>query len=222
MWRLGVKITEVGMPDQFFGTRLLQVVFLSVALFMPLLSMLTLLFLWLAPLPRRIARGVLFACEVMHAWSALDVFGVSLLVALFEIRQFAKFIIGDRCDLINRLLDQYAKELFVDGPATCFDVHTKLLRGCWILVGSFAAYFLVSALVMHLCNAALEPDEIGASKAEVAESDSEQSSSEQGRMRSYGSINRFSHKTRLRKPSVFTRIACWLRLMRLVVTSNRE
>ena len=46
------------------------------------------------------------ACEVLYAWSALDVFVVSLIVSVLQIRQFAAFIIGDKCDAINPLLEQ--------------------------------------------------------------------------------------------------------------------
>ena len=41
--------------------------------------------------------------EVCNAWSALDVFCVSIAAALLEIQQFAAFIVGDACDGINEV-----------------------------------------------------------------------------------------------------------------------
>jgi hypothetical protein len=158
--KLGTMITEVAMPspEQLAGATVLKVVFLGVAFALPLAHLFIVLILWLIPMPLRVARRVLFVAEVVSAWAALDVFAVSLLVALFEIRQFAQFIIGDKCDLINKLLKEYASAVFPAGEEpTCFDVHTVLLDGVWVLVAAFAAYFLISWYITHLCHAALEP-----------------------------------------------------------------
>jgi hypothetical protein len=158
--KLGTMITDVAMPspDQLVGATVLKVVFLGVAFALPLAHLLIVLILWLIPLPLGFARRLLFVAEVVSAWAALDVFAVSLLVALFEIRQFAQFIIGDKCDLINQLLRDYASAVFPAGETPkCFDVHTVLLDGVWVLVAAFVAYFLISWYVTHLCHAALEP-----------------------------------------------------------------
>ena len=39
--------------------------------------------------------------EVSSAWNSLDVFIVSVIAALVEIRQFASFIVGDKCNFLN-------------------------------------------------------------------------------------------------------------------------
>lgn len=159
--KLGLMITDVAMPtaSQASGALALKIIFLSVSFCLPLLHLGMLFVLWLVPMSLRAARYLLFVAEVVSAWAALDVFVVSLLVALFEIRQFAQFIIGDHCDQINALLKQYFSEAFPAGETpTCFDVHTVLLDTTWVLVSAFGAYFVFSWYAMHLCHAALEPE----------------------------------------------------------------
>ena len=67
----------------------------------------------------------LIAIDILGAWTALDVFCLSVAAALLEIRQFAAFIVGDHCQEINSFT-----EYFMPGPGgksmTCFDVITTL------------------------------------------------------------------------------------------------
>ena len=61
----------------------------------------------------------------VNAWSALDVWCVAILASLLEIQQFAKFIVGDSCDGINKYLKQYLSA-YLDGDNVCFDVEASL------------------------------------------------------------------------------------------------
>ena len=58
------------------------------------------------PLRLTAFRKLVVVAEVANAWNAIDVFVVSVVAALFEIQQFAEFIIGDSCDEINALLEK--------------------------------------------------------------------------------------------------------------------
>ena len=51
----------------------------------------------------KIHSQLMVLTEVCNAWSALDVFCVSIAAALLEIQQFAAFIVGDACDGINEV-----------------------------------------------------------------------------------------------------------------------
>ena len=104
-----------------FGIRWIQTAYLLFALVVPLAQLLILLLLWLAPLTLRRQKQWFVAAEVLNAWSALDVFIVSIIAALLQIRQFAQFIVGGRCDAIDALLRKYLPNA-LDGDPVCFDV----------------------------------------------------------------------------------------------------
>eukprot|EP01092_Planopodium_desertum_P006453 TRINITY_DN2682_c0_g1_i2.p1 TRINITY_DN2682_c0_g1~~TRINITY_DN2682_c0_g1_i2.p1 ORF type:complete len:196 (-),score=29.30 TRINITY_DN2682_c0_g1_i2:69-656(-) len=122
---------------------------------MPLLYLLVLLVLWVVPMKSQLRRIVFVLSEIFNAWSALEVFVVSVIAALLEIEQFAKFIIGNRCDQINVLLQDYASDL-LEGDNVCFDVVATLKEGCWILFAGCLLYLLVGTLVMKICHKVLE------------------------------------------------------------------
>jgi hypothetical protein len=71
---------------------------------MPIAYVACLLVLWMVPLTYRFQSRLLTLTSTIHAWSALEVFVISIIAALLELQQFAQFIIGNRCDMINKIL----------------------------------------------------------------------------------------------------------------------
>lgn len=62
---------------------------------MPLLFLIFVLLLLLAPLSLHRAGQAIVITEVVNAWNALDVFVIALVACLLEIQQFATFIVGN-------------------------------------------------------------------------------------------------------------------------------
>jgi hypothetical protein len=152
---LGESIPASSSDPNSFGIRWIQATFFLFALAIPLTLLLFLLFLWLVPLSRKSQRKIYIVTEILNAWSAIDVFVISIIAALLEISQFAQFIIGDRCNLINQILaDYFSNEL--NGVDKCFNVVTKLDAGCWLLFGGCISYIISSIVVMRTCHRALE------------------------------------------------------------------
>jgi hypothetical protein len=81
--------------------------FFIFAVAMPCAYVICLLVLWMVPLTYKFQSRLLTLTATIHAWSALEVFVISIIAALLELQQFAQFIIGHRCDLINKVLRAY-------------------------------------------------------------------------------------------------------------------
>lgn len=130
-------------PDAFV-IRFSQAVYSLITIGAPLLHILLLGFMWFVPLPPKFQRVSLFLHEIVYAWSCIDVFAVSILSAVMQISQFAKFMVGDQCNWINPLISAFfSEEDLVQGHLTCFDVVTRLHPDSWCLfVGIFAHAFL--------------------------------------------------------------------------------
>lgn len=115
LWRGGLRLQIVVM----------QICYYLFGLVAPLLLLLALIGIWYLPLTRSKLEKNLIAIDILGAWTALDVFCLSVAAALLEIRQFAAFIVGDHCQEINSFT-----EYFMPGPGgksmTCFDVITTL------------------------------------------------------------------------------------------------
>jgi len=140
------------------GVRWIQGTFFTFVLAVPLAHISALLFLWLTPLTTKTKKRVFVLTEVLNAWSALEVFVVSIIAALLEIRQFAQFIVGDKCDMVNVILKEYFINL-LSGDDRCFDVVATLDKGCWILFAACGIYLIVATVVMKTCYQALHEKE---------------------------------------------------------------
>ena len=97
-------------------------------------------------------------------WSAstIGLLFSGLLAAVLQIQQFAAFVIGDKCDAIDDLLQQLDPGAFPDGDATCFDVVATLSPGFGLLlaaalIADLAGYYIISiaSVAVHeqLCEA---------------------------------------------------------------------
>ena len=143
-----------GAPDS--GTATLWVTFLLFAFVFPLVYLVMIFFLWILPLTLYEQRKLHVAVEVIHAWGSIEVFVLSIVAALLELKQFAGFIVGSKCDLINRLVTQYLSEALPETDEVCFTVITKLTHGTFVLVAASLLIMIVGQYVMRTSHHAIE------------------------------------------------------------------
>ena len=131
-----------------------QVIYFITVLAMPLAFLLVCGILWFIPMPRK-AQMILYSiAEVLNAWSCIDVFVIAIVASLTEIEQFTKFIVGDRCEQIDPIIQKYFTRL-LDGYNTCFQVKTYLEEGCWLFFCAAISFFISSFVILKVCRNAL-------------------------------------------------------------------
>jgi len=146
----------------------IQFVFCLFSMLMVIAHHALLMVLWAVPFASRWQRRGLVAAQVMSAWNALDVLVVSILAAVLEIRQFALFILGDKCDALDALLESIppiASRL--PGSVTCFDVRSELREGFFVLLAAAVVSSIVSQVVLRMCSAALDVDKVHGTPADA-------------------------------------------------------
>jgi len=124
------------------------IAFLVFTILVPFVQVIVLLAMWVVPMTLSDQKILLFTNSVLAAWSSTEVFIVALFASLLEISQFAAFLIGGACDLINEVMRGPMKAFGVLddlGVETekCFDVHTEFKTGVWVL---FAAILMVNII----------------------------------------------------------------------------
>lgn len=154
VFNLGLKMPDASEKPNSFSIRYTQLIYFLTILIFPICHLLTVIILWLVPLSRKIQKFIYTICEILNAWSCIDVFIVSIIAAIVEISQFAAFIVGDKCDFINPFLEKFFDKT-LDGHDTCFEVQAYLQSGCWILFAAAIMYFIGSMVVMKVCRNAL-------------------------------------------------------------------
>ena len=118
-------VTDSGLTNDL-AMRWMQACFLTTCIAMPLLAIATILFMWVGPrLTINMQKSIFLLAEISNAWCALDVLCASVVACILEIRQFAAFMVGDKCDNLNLVLSKYMDSQ-LHGEDVCFDVKTTL------------------------------------------------------------------------------------------------
>jgi len=151
---IGSSIPSASQDPDAFSIRWIQAAFYTFAFAAPVALLAVLFVLWLVPMTSRVQSSIFHLAEVFNAWSAMEVFILSIIASLLEIEQFSQFILGDGCDSINVLLKKYFKEL-LDGDYKCFDVKSTLLTGSWLLFTASVIYIVAAFIVLKACHSAL-------------------------------------------------------------------
>jgi len=129
---LTVEVPPSAQEPNSFTVRFTQVIFILTAFIVPVLHIASMLILWLVPLKRKVQHYIMYACEVLSAWSCVDVFIISIIAACLQIEQFAGFMVGDKCDFLIPYLEEFLAD-FVGEYLSCFTVIATLESGCYVL-----------------------------------------------------------------------------------------
>eukprot|EP00301_Raphidiophrys_heterophryoidea_P001274 c10620_g1_i1.p1 GENE.c10620_g1_i1~~c10620_g1_i1.p1 ORF type:complete len:1568 (-),score=387.24 c10620_g1_i1:170-4435(-) len=178
---LAKNVSIASLHPNDVGVRFLQVMYTIFVFAIPIAHLTTILVLWVWPLTVSVQRVFFIAAEVLNAWASLEVFVVSIIASILEISQFANFIVGDKCDQVNVLLKEVSEILpglyDPSNEMVCFDVHTKLDNGCWVLFGASLGAIVIGQLVTRSCQHALNDRIKGLSQVQLADNDVEVPSS---------------------------------------------
>jgi uncharacterized paraquat-inducible protein A len=130
--------------------RAVQLFFVFFVAGLPLLFLLSLLLLWAVPLTSTAQQRLLFAAEILHAWSAPDVFVLTIIASSLELDRFAHFIVGHECDGVDRLADRYAVEWLTQRAEGCAGIRVDIMPGAAVFVVAVAWWNCVGTLFMHV------------------------------------------------------------------------
>ena len=138
------------------GTAVLWVTFMLFALVIPVVYLVLTSILYVVPLTLYEQRKIHVTVEVLHAWGALEVFVLAIVAALLELKQFAGFIVGGRCNMIDKYIRTYLSDALPSGDMVCFTVVTKLLSGTFVLVAASLLLMFIGQYIMRISEHSLE------------------------------------------------------------------
>eukprot|EP01012_Entosiphon_sulcatum_P009480 TRINITY_DN1533_c0_g1_i1.p1 TRINITY_DN1533_c0_g1~~TRINITY_DN1533_c0_g1_i1.p1 ORF type:complete len:1522 (+),score=246.47 TRINITY_DN1533_c0_g1_i1:64-4629(+) len=134
--QLFVNASEAGM--YFLATA-----FLLLSLVVPLTEVIVMAYLWCVPMPLARRRVTYRILDRLNSWTSLDVFLLCVVASLVELPLFSTFIVGDKCDAIDKIT-----------KTPCFESSSSFLPGVWLLVAgsvlTTAMEFVTSALILPL------------------------------------------------------------------------
>lgn len=132
-----LKITDQA-PSRYGGdVGLLSIafVFLMFGLLVPLAVLCVVAVQWSRPLTLRAQKQLFVLNEALRAWSALEVFMLSIAVATIEIGQVSGFIVGNLCNGLGKWLGELVTYGLLDtSDNTCFLIEAQMSWGMYLLL----------------------------------------------------------------------------------------
>jgi len=142
---LGLALPSSVENPQSLSIILLQGAFFFFTVVTPILCLTFIMILLFVPMQLKWQRYFLVAVEITRSWTAIEVFLLSIVAALFQISTFASFMIGNKCDEIDILAKQIFDE--EDVNIVCFTVDASIESNCWFLV----AGALLNSVLVSIC-----------------------------------------------------------------------
>jgi len=155
MITLGVAISQSVEDPSSIGIKCLQGIYFFYSIITPFSCLLALVVVLVFPLTLVHQQRLMVLAEVTNAWSAIEVFALSMVAALFQISTFASFIIGDKCDVINLLLRDNFRDL-IAGDDVCFSVDASVRTNVVVLLFGVLINSFIVSLLLRLANVAIK------------------------------------------------------------------
>eukprot|EP00592_Proboscia_alata_P024895 CAMPEP_0194446234 /NCGR_PEP_ID=MMETSP0176-20130528/128317_1 /TAXON_ID=216777 /ORGANISM="Proboscia alata, Strain PI-D3" /LENGTH=1187 /DNA_ID=CAMNT_0039272911 /DNA_START=74 /DNA_END=3638 /DNA_ORIENTATION=- len=151
---LGQAVNDSAQNPGSFGIRCIQFAFFIFSVLMPFTCLALIGILLFVPLTGRIQSNIFSFAEVTNAWSAIEVFVLSIAAALLQISKFAAFMVGDSCDTLNRLLEHFFDDV-LEQDDVCFDVQASVGIDSWVLFIGTLLNSLTTYCVLKFAHEAL-------------------------------------------------------------------
>ena len=150
----------------------LAVQFFLLSMIIPLVRVILLMIIWTVPLTLAVAKRLHHLAEVIAAWSAMDVFLISIIAAVMEIGQLSSEVLSsgfgsieeEICKIlnavplpvINAILNAIGlPDLDLSKGCSLFRVDAQLQSGCWVLLAAVLICEIVAHIIMELAEASV-------------------------------------------------------------------
>ncbi|ELP86097.1 hypothetical protein EIN_327440 [Entamoeba invadens IP1] len=162
---LGVDLPSACREPNSFVVRFIQVTYFITIVALPMVHLIVMLLLWIFPFNRKFQNWVFNTCEILYAWSCIDVFIISVIAAVVELSQFAEFMVEPMCgapigksdmSLDGIIAKFFGEEKYIEGHETCFEVKAVLTDGCWYLFAGVVLYTITAIAITKISKRVLK------------------------------------------------------------------
>ena len=147
---IGKMLYKSSMNLHIISLSFVQIFFWTVAIVLPLIQLLLLLYIWLVPMTLISRQKMAIVISMINTWTCLEVVVTSVIVFVLEVREYIAFVVGHRCDFINKLLTIYFYDE-LDGITKCIDVIASLETGTFVLIVAVVIHFGIVSFVLRRC-----------------------------------------------------------------------
>jgi len=148
---IGESIPQSVQNTSSFGIHMIKTTYFFFALVMPLMCLISLLILFVVPMRMRRQQQIFILVEVTNAWSAVEVFVISILVSLVEIGPFSSSMVEQHCSMLEKILAGFS----TDELHHCFSVKSTIDSSAAVLITGVLGTSLITSTLHRLCHHAI-------------------------------------------------------------------
>jgi len=148
---IGESIPQSVQNTSSFGIHMIKTTYFFFALVMPLMCLISLLILFVVPMRMRRQQQIFILVEVTNAWSAVEVFVISILVSLVEIGPFSSSMVEQHCSMLEKILAGFS----TDELHHCFSVKSTIDSSAAVLITGVILNSLLVSTFHRVCHHAI-------------------------------------------------------------------
>ena len=150
----------------YIGNGVLAILFIGTLFVVPIMSLGTLVYLWLVPTTRKQKGKCAVLLEILQAWQYVEVYMLGIIIESWQLGSISKFFLNRYCETIDPFLKLAASYGIIEAnDAQCFELSASIAVGAYSLVPfviglAMLGTYVVKAYIQTLREQADEEDGI--------------------------------------------------------------
>lgn len=133
----------------YIGLGFLAFLWMTTLLIVPVIQIITLVFLWVFPITGKRRKKVAVFLEILQAWQYVEVYILGIVIMSWQLGNISKLLLNRYCESINDILIQLASYGLIDNQdAQCFEMVASITSGAYLLVPFVLGLALLNTYVV--------------------------------------------------------------------------
>lgn len=133
----------------YIGNGFLAILYITTLLVVPLVSLGTMMYMWLVPTTRKQKEKVAILLEILQAWQYVEVYMLGIIIESWQLGEISKLFINRYCEQIDPLLQLAASYDIIEArDAQCFELAASIAQGAYALIPFVIGLAMVGTYVI--------------------------------------------------------------------------
>jgi hypothetical protein len=138
----------LGTAKDFVGLLSIAIVLVMTALIVPIAQVATLVVEWLVPVRRVVSSRLRVAVEIFQAWQYVEVFLLSVIVAVWQIGDVSTFLVNDYCGNLAGFFATLVSNGVLDpSDGQCFRSQASIEPASYVLIAASIVLIVLTSFV---------------------------------------------------------------------------
>lgn len=138
----------LGTAKDFVGLLSIAIVLVMTSLIVPIAQVVTLVVEWLVPVRQVVSSRLRVAIEIFQAWQYVEVFLLSVIVAVWQIGDVSTFLVNDYCGGLSGFFSNLVSNGILDpSDGQCFRSQASIEPASYVLIAAAIVLIMLTSFV---------------------------------------------------------------------------